>query len=85
MTTAEIVNYASDQNDHAQAELNAVRNRRHTRVSKLRMGAAGNTDGARRDWVAVRLVGGAVAKTVWEQGVRIASRNSLAERIECHA
>jgi hypothetical protein len=37
MTTAEIFNYAYDQIDHARAELNAV-SRRHTRVSKLRVG-----------------------------------------------
>jgi hypothetical protein len=37
MTTAEMVSYAYDQIDQARAELNAVSERRHMRVSKLRL------------------------------------------------
>ena len=37
MTTAAMATYACDQIDQARAELNAVSNRRHTRVSKVRV------------------------------------------------
>jgi hypothetical protein len=38
MTTTAMATYAYDQIDQARTELNAVSNRRHTRVSKLRVG-----------------------------------------------